>query len=99
MGTKGKSQPQGKRGKLTRQAQQGKQTDWNRIAKASPYYLGEWPVSANTRTALKRHDVSVAALSAVPQITSLLRVADGGMKTIYSAMRAAQGDQVIAAYL
>lgn len=92
-------EPQGKRGKLARQAQRGKQAEWDRIAKASPCYEGDRPLSANTLVALKRHDVSVAALCAVPQITPLLKVADGGMKTIYSAMRMAQNDQVIAAYL
>jgi hypothetical protein len=49
--------------------------------------------------ALRRLNVTPQDLAAAPQITSLLKQANGGLKCVMTAMRLSVRDEVIAAYL
>jgi hypothetical protein len=75
-------------------------TDWKQVIKnAKSSKDGDEPRTSAQLAALARIGVSVEALNAAPQITPLLKRADGGMPQVINAMRLAVQDAVIGPFL
>jgi hypothetical protein len=77
-----------------------KEAEWKRITRSAKAIEddGDRRTPA-TLKALRSLGVSEQDLSTVPRITDLLRLADGGLKTVVAALRLSPGDETISAFL